>query len=156
MITFTNQEDSHSFGFDLELRGKLPTTALDLFWFTTLSYVDSEQSDGNNYVGVAPWLGTAGFDALFGEHITFNTTMYYTGEINEAPLDSREAPGEYVLVDTALTVRNVMGMLHGLDFTWSIHNLFDQDYAYPESSGKMPVHFPRPGITTELWMTYHF
>ncbi len=155
-LTFINQPDSQSIGFELELRGKLPTSAVDLSWFTVVSYVDSEQADGSERPGVASWLGSAGFDWLFVEHVNLNATMHYTDEPYTLPSDPRDAPGSYILVDTALTIRNGMGKVHGLDFTWSIHNLFDQNYVYPDGSGKMPDHFPRPGISTELWLTYHF
>jgi outer membrane receptor protein involved in Fe transport len=154
--TFENQADSQSFGFDLELRGKIPSPAIDLSWFTIVSYIDSQQADGSDRPGVASWLGSAGFDYSFAKNINLNTTMHYTGEIYLDPTDPRDEPESYLLVDTAITIYNALGRLHGLDTTWSIHNLFDQDYVYPEISGKMPGHFPRPGISTELWLTYHF
>lgn len=154
--SFSNQAGSKTIGFDLVLRGELPLSSMDLAWFTTLSYVDSQQDDGSKRPGVAPWLGSAGFDYTFARYININATMHYTGKIYLDSSDPREEPGDYVLVDTATTVKNTMGLLHGLDITWSIHNLFDQDYAYVETSGKMPDHFPRPGISTELWLTYRF
>lgn len=154
--TFANQPDSQSTGFDLELRGHLPVSAIDLSWFTVVSYINSQQDDDSNRSGVASWLGSAGFDYSFAGYVNLNTTVHYTGETYIDPTDPRDEPESYILVDTALTVNNAMGKLHGLDITWSIHNLFDQNYAYPEISGKMVNHFPRPGISTELWLTYHF
>jgi outer membrane receptor for ferrienterochelin and colicin len=154
--TFSNQAESQTIGFDLELHGKLPVSSIDLSWFTVLSYVESQRDDDSKRPGVSPWLGSAGFDYTFAKHVNLNTTMHYTGEIYLDSSDPREEPGDYILVDTAITVKNGMGTLHGLDITWSIHNLFDQDYAYVDTSGKMPNHFPRPGISTELWVAYRF
>ncbi len=154
--TFANQADSKSIGFDLELRGKLPVSAMDLSWFTVVSYIDTQLQGGSNCPGVASWLGSAGLNYYFAEYVSLNTIVHYTGEIDCDPLGPRDGPESYVLVDTAITVNNGMGKLNGLDITWSIHNLFDQDYVYPEISGKMPDHFPRPGISTELWLTYYF
>ncbi len=154
--TYENQEDSHSIGFDLELRGKLPISTVDLSWFTVISYVDSRQDNNEKRHGISSWLGSAGFDYRAGEYVIFNSTLHYTGDVYLDSTDPRDEPESYILVDTAVTIDNMMGHLHGLDLTWSIHNLFDQDYELPEISGKMPNHFPRPGISTELWLTYQF
>ncbi len=154
--TYENQEDSHSIGFDLELRGKLPVSSVNLSWFTVISYVDSRQNNDDKRHGISSWLGSAGFDYTVSEHVIFNSTLHYTGDVYLDSSDPRDEPESYVLVDTAVTIDNMMGHLPGLDLTWSIHNLFDQNYEYPQISGAMPNHFPRPGISTELWLTYHF
>ncbi len=154
--TFVNGSDSRSRGIDLQGRYHLPPPWLDMTLIGSLSYIDSEDDDGDETAGVASWLGSAGFDWNIDEHYVFNMTCRYVGSVPLEADDSRDDVDDYILTDLALSVHDVFSDFSGLDIGLSIHNLFDVHYAYPELTGKLLNNFERPGITADIWLKYQF
>ncbi|MEW6520762.1 MAG: TonB-dependent receptor [Thermodesulfobacteriota bacterium] len=150
--SFTNGGTYDSKGVELSFSGRISP----LYLSASLSYTDSVNDSGDDVPGVAPWLGSAVINYPFAGYCNFNASFSYTGRSAAAADDVRGEVDDYLLTDTALSIKDAFGRFPGLEIIASVHNLFDVDYAYPEYSGKLVNHYQRPGISADLWLRYRF
>ncbi|MBU0965041.1 MAG: TonB-dependent receptor [Proteobacteria bacterium] len=150
--TFTNGGTYDSKGVELSVSCRISPVDLS----ANISYTDSENDTGDDVPGVAPWLGSAVINWPFADYYNFNISFSYTGKAAAAVDDSRGEVDDFLLTDMALSLKDGLGHIQGLEIIASVHNLFDVNYAYPEYSGKLVNHYQRPGISADLWLRYRF
>ena len=72
------------------------------------------------------------------------------------PLETRDDPGDYMLVNAGLVAKNFLKELKGLEVRGSVLNLFNKDYTSPTSLSELPDDIPMPGINFFLELRYTF
>ena len=64
---------------------------------------------------------------------------------------------DYVVVNTKLTARKFLKGFDGLEFGFSVFNLFDEDYSEPSAQdGGLPDDFPMPGRNYMFELRYQY
>ena len=157
-LRFANIPHARSRGMDLLFDAPFPGSFFPYGGHLTLSvsYVDSEDHSGEDIPGVANWLGTAGFNLGLPAGMNLHLTLMYVGRAQAGVGDPGGDLRDYLLTNVTLLAHDPGGWSRGLDMEISVYNLFDTDYAYPDTSGKLPDHMQRPGITAEMLLRYSF
>ncbi len=104
---------------------------------------------------------TSGIFRTLSKEFSLYFNLYLCGERQRSRNDPRPLIPEFAILDMTLTAYNVFEK--GLDFSFSIDNLFDEDYRDPspeftgdETSSVFPDDFPNPGRTIFVELRYTF
>ena len=108
-----------------------------------------------------PWfeperLGTLSANIRLNRYLNLNTYLLYRGGWRRAKVDTRDDPGDYVLVNATLIAKNFLKELKGLEVRGSVYNLFNKEYTSPTAPGELPDDLPMPGINFMLELRYTF
>lgn len=119
-----------------------------LGWKTTYAYQDPRDGvTGQRLPYVPAHRATGSLNYGLNRYLELNSELHWTGSRPRAEGETRSEMPAYATVDVAATVR---GFYKGLALQLAVHNLFDQRYADPDTSGtanKIPGDFPREGIS---------
>jgi iron complex outermembrane receptor protein len=102
-------------------------------------------------------LGTLMANIRLNKYLNFNCYLLYRGDWSrQDPLDPRDDPSDYVIVNATLIAKNFLKGFEGLELRGSVHNLFDKDYTSPAHWMQLPDDTPMPGINFFLEARYRF
>ena len=101
--------------------------------------------------------GTLGANIRLNRYLNLNSYLLYRGDWERGSGDTRDAPGDYAIVNAALIARNFSGSFSGMEFRAVVNNLFNKEYVAPEYPAYyLPDDIPMPGINFFLEMRYTF
>jgi len=101
-------------------------------------------------------LGTLTANIRLNRYLNLNTYLLYRGGWTRSASDTRDDPGDYVLVNATLIAKNFLKELKGLEVRGGVYNLFNKDYTSPTGPGELPDDMPMPGINFMLELRYTF
>jgi len=103
-------------------------------------------------------LGTLMANVRLNRYLNLNTYLLYRGGWTRADYqgETRDDPGDYVLVNAGLVAKNFLKELKGLEVRGMVYNLFNKDYTSPTGPGELPDDMPMPGINFFLELRYTF
>ena len=141
-------------GIELVLTGQYTA---DNYWKLSYTYQDPEDSDTGERLPYVP-LHRASGNINYGitKYLNMHTDVLWTGERYRLDGDTRDPVAAYTTVDLALTLKN---FFKTLEIQGTVHNLFDEKYADPDTSGAkqyIPGDFPREGISGMITASYKF
>ena len=157
--TYLNVGENIAQGFEIENKFFLDKT----FWFfLNYSYTDSEDKRlllGNEnveneeitpHIDIAPHKLNLGFNVGFLDYFNVNTNLIYRSRRQR--FDAVEdSVGPYTLVNTTLTVKN---LIKALTISASVFNVFDEEY-YDQEPG-LQYQPAQPGRSFVLKVSYEF
>jgi iron complex outermembrane receptor protein len=153
---YENTSNGHVKGVDLGLKYRFLNAWPNTRLFFNASYTWAEDAFGRELPAVPQWLCSGGLDWGFAPNLHLHTDTYYVGPSLTQADDPRKRFKGYWVSNAAITARNALGLMKGLDITASVFNLFDRRYAYPDLSGSFPGNKTAAGITALLTATYRF
>ncbi len=124
-----------------------------------LSYIYQDPKDNETderLPGVPRQRVALNLNHAFNSIWTLHSDLLWSGERARYDGDARSPVDAFTTVDLALTAN---GLVEGLVLQLSAHNLFDESYVDPDSSGAaalIPNDFPREGRTFMLSASYEF
>jgi iron complex outermembrane receptor protein len=141
-------------GIELVLTGQYTA---DNYWKASYTYQDPKDSATDARLPYVP-LHRANASINYGltKYLNIHTDILWTGERSRPAGDSRDDMDSYTTVDLALTLKN---FYRTLEVQAAIHNLFDENYEDPDTSGALelvPDDFPREGTSVMLSVSYKF
>ncbi|HEX9023866.1 MAG TPA: TonB-dependent receptor [Geobacteraceae bacterium] len=151
---YINAGKAETQGVEVGLRGSL---LADLYWKTTYAWQDPRDADtGRRLPYVPAHRVTASLNYSLTRYLNLHTDVLWTGPRPRDLGDTRQEIPDYTTVDLAITARNFW---KGLEVQLAVHNLFDQGYKDPDTSGaadKIPGDFPCPGVSLFANVLYKF
>ena len=151
---FVNAGNAEVDGVELILSGSYSP---ENYWQLSYTYQDPRDSDtGARLPDVPNNRATAAINYGLNRYVNLHTDILWTGERPRQAGDTRDAVDSYTTVDLALTVKN---FYKTLEIQGVIHNLFDQDYVDPDTSGYLqlvPKDYPSGGLSAMLNVSYKF
>jgi iron complex outermembrane receptor protein len=151
---YVNAGSAEVDGIELIVSGSY---SFENYW--KLSYTYQDPRDGNTGArlpDVPNHRATAAINYGLNRYVNLYTDILWTGKRPRQTGDTRAKADYYTTVDLALTVKN---FYKTLEIQGVIHNLFDQDYVDPDTSGAaqlVPNDFPRGGISATVNVSYKF
>jgi iron complex outermembrane receptor protein len=141
-------------GIELVLTGQYTQ---DNYWKVSYTYQDPKDSATDERLPYVP-LHRAGASINYGltKHLNIHTDILWTDERSRPAGDTRDDVDSYTTVDLALTLKN---FYRTLEIQGTVHNLFDENYKDPDTSGAsqlVPDDFPREGTSVMLSVSYKF
>lgn len=141
-------------GVEMGLHGSVPG---GLSWKAAYTYQDPRDDITGNRLPYVPSQRLNGsVNYAFNRYLNLHTDVLWTGERPRAIGETRPSMPSYTTVDLAITAKNI---IQNLELQASIHNLFDERFHDPDTSGalnKVPGDFPREGISWFLTAKYRF
>lgn len=103
-------------------------------------------------------LGTLTANVRLNRYLNLNAYLLYRGGWvrSQLPSETRDDPGDYVLVNAGLVAKNFLKELKGLEVRGSVLNLFNKKYTSPAGPGELPDDVPMPGINFFVELRYAF
>ena len=145
--TYENIGKTVTQGVELGLNGTLGS---DLDWKAAYTYQDPRDAVSDRRLPYVPsQRATGSVNYALTRYANLHTDLIWTGPRPRAQGDTRPETPDYTTVDLALTLKN---FYKTLEIQTAVHNLFDQRFKDPDTSGaaqKVPGDFPREGIS---WM----
>jgi outer membrane cobalamin receptor len=127
------------------------------YWKLSYTYQDPRDgATGARLPDVPSHRATAAINYGLNRYVNLHTDILWTGPRPRQAGDTRAKTSSYTTVDLALTLKN---FYRTLEIQGVIHNLFDQDYVDPDTSGAaqlIPNDFPRAGISAMVNVSYKF
>lgn len=141
-------------GIELVLTGQYTS---ENYWKLSYTYQDTEDSATGERLPYVP-LNRASANINYGltKYLNVHTDVLWTGERSRPAGDTRDDVASYTTVDLALTLKN---FYKTLEIQGTVHNLFDENYEDPDTSGAsqlVPGDFPREGISGMITASYKF
>ncbi len=141
-------------GIELVLSGQYTP---DNYWNISYTYQNPKDPDtGARLPDVPLHRAAASINYGLTKYLNAHTDILWTGERSRVSGDTRDAGADYTTVDIALTFKN---FYKALEIQGTIHNLFDETYEDPDSSGAsqyIPGDYPREGLSAMLNVSYKF
>ncbi|RJR19246.1 MAG: TonB-dependent receptor [Nitrospiraceae bacterium] len=141
-------------GIELVMTGKYTS---ENYWKLSYTYQDPEDSATGERLPYVP-LHRASANINYGltKYLNVHTDVLWTGERSRPEGDTRDPVASYTTVDLALILKN---FYRTLEIQGTVHNLFDEDYEDPDTSGDKQYitgDFPREGISGMISVSYKF
>jgi len=141
-------------GIELVVTGQYTS---DNYWKLSYTWQDPEDSATGERLPYVP-LNRASANINYGltKHLNVHTDVLWTGERSRPTGDTRGPAASYTTVDLALILKN---FYETLEIQGAVHNLFDENYEDPDTSGAsqlIPGDFPREGISGMITASYKF
>ncbi len=148
---YSNSDSKQTFfGMENELNMRLTDWAKGNLSY---SYTYGEDSKTDLKIsGISHHKITAGVNFIYQDYLTFNVTSLYYSKKERARGDTRDDVDAYNLVNTTLNFIKIQDM----QFSLSVHNLFDKSYFSPEPVGLVYYDLPRPGRDITFKATVKF
>ena len=141
-------------GIELVLTGQYTS---ENYWKLAYTYQDPEDSaTGERLPNVPLHRAAANINYGLTKYLNVHTDVLWTGERSRPAGDARDDVASYTTVDLALTLKN---FYKTLEIQGTVHNLLDEDYEDPDTSGAsqlIPDDFPREGISGMITASYKF
>jgi iron complex outermembrane receptor protein len=141
-------------GVEFGLSGKPLTT---LQWRLSYAWQDPRDSVTGQRLPYVPTHRASGsLNYGLTRYVNLHTDLHWTGPRPRAPGETRPEMPDYTTVDLAVTARD---FYKTLEIQLAVHNLFDQRYKDPDTSGianSIPGDFPREGISVLANVLYKF
>ncbi len=141
-------------GIELVLTGQYTP---DNYWKLTYTYQDPKDSVTDERLSYVPLHRASGIiNYGLTKYLNMHTDILWTGSRSRPAGDTRGDAASYTTVDLALTLKNIYKTL---EIQGTIHNLFDENYEDPDTSGALqsaPNDFPREGLSAMLNVSYKF
>jgi outer membrane receptor for ferrienterochelin and colicin len=152
--TYVNGGQIEVDGIELLFTGSY---SADNYWKLSYTYQDPRDSDTDNPLPDVP-SHRAGFAVNYAltKYLNSHVDVLWTGSRPRAQGDPRPDSDSYTTVDLAFIAKN---FLQGFEIEAVVHNLFDEKYQDPDTSGialKAPDDFPRAGVSTMVTLRYKF
>lgn len=129
------------------------------FDYLRISYVYQDPRDAatnDRLPNIPRQRATVSANYSLSNYFLVHTDILWTDTRPRASGDTRPEMPAYTIVNLALTAKN---FYKGLDVQGAIHNLFDQYYSDPDTSGSLqliPNDFPREGFSATVTVRYAF
>lgn len=141
-------------GVELGLNGAF---GADLTWKVFYTYQDPrDDKTGRPLPDVPSHRASGSINYSLTKYVNLHTDVLWTGARPRVQGDTRQQMPSYTTVDLAVTARNFW---KGLEVQLAVHNLFNEHYSDPDSSGGaklIPGDFPREGISVSGNLLYKF
>jgi len=150
---YVNAGSSEVEGIEFILSGNY---SYDNFWKLTYTYQDPKDGAGGSLPYVPEHRATAAINYGLNDYLIFHADVLWTGSRPREPGDTRSDIDSYTVLDMAITANN---FYKGLEIQLAVHNIFDEDYRDPDTSGAnqyIPNDFPREGRTIWGELRYTF
>ncbi len=153
-LKMANRGTSESHGVALQMKYDFGRGTYLSMNFTHLS-IDIRDPE------LLPWweplrFGTLMANVRLNRYLNLNTYLLYRGGWTRSEGDTRDDPGDYVLVNAALIAKNFLKELKGLEVRGTVYNLFNKDYTSPTGPGQLPDDMPMPGTNFFVELRYAF
>jgi len=89
-------------------------------------------------------------------YLNFNTYCHFRNGYERLKDDPRDDPSGHAIFNATLIAKKFLKRFKGLELRASVYNLFDEDYALPSASYRIPDDIPRPGRNYMLGIRYAF
>ncbi|MBI4824891.1 MAG: TonB-dependent receptor [Nitrospirae bacterium] len=151
---FTNGGGAEVEGVELVLRGRYTA---DNYWNLSYTYQNpADSGTGDRLPDVPMHRASGSLNYGLTEYLNLHTDVLWTGERSRPEGDTRGPVATYTTVDLALTLKN---FYRTLEIQGTVHNLFDEEYEDPDTSGAsqlVPGDFPREGISGMITASYKY
>ena len=151
---YVNAGSSEVEGVELILSGSY---SFENYWKLSYTYQDPRDGDtGARLPDVPKHRATAAINYGLNRYVILHTDILWTGKRSRPAGDTRDDVDSYTTIDLAMTVKN---FYKTLEIQGVIHNLLDEKYIDPDTSGAfqlVPNDFPRGGISATVNVSYKF
>ncbi|MGD0283666.1 MAG: TonB-dependent receptor, partial [Dissulfurispiraceae bacterium] len=138
-------------GIETELTGNYSGAN---YWKLSYTYqIPKNAATGQNLDSVPSHRVTAQVNYEITKYVNSHVDVLWTGSRPRAAGDNRDTVPSYTTVDLTLVGQK---FVKNLEIALMIHNLFDEKYVDPDSSGLVPTDFPRAGRDIRIGATYKF
>jgi iron complex outermembrane receptor protein len=152
--TYANLHKSKIQGVELGGSGAFGT---DIYWKLSFVYQNPRNADTDQRLPNVPSQRASGsVNYALSKYVNLHSDVLWTGPRPRPQGDTRPEMPDYTTVDLAITLKN---FFRTLEIQATIHNLFDQSYKDPDTSGAknlVPGDFPREGISGFVTASYRF
>lgn len=152
--SYANRGKSETQGIELGLNGSVSN---ELSWKASYAYQDPRDGiTGRRLPYVPSHRASASLNYAPLKYVNLHSDLLWTGPRPRTAGDTRSEMPDYTTVDLAVTFKN---FFQTLEIQATIHNLFDQRYKDPDTSGAaklVPGDFPREGISAFVSASYKF
>lgn len=137
-------------GVELEMSQRLPDGSVLSGNYTYQHPIN--QVSNERVADVPLHRANVSFNYFISERVSLYTSAMYKGETIRASGDSRDDVDDYITVDLALLVQDVL--VENLEVKASAYNLFNTDYQDPSPMDVMISDYPKNGVNLMLEATY--
>lgn len=148
---YANKGGAEVHGVEFELTGNYTVAN---YWKLSYIYQEPKDSDTKQRLHSVPsQRAAASVNCGLSKYINSHVDILWMGPRPRASGDTRTKMPSYTTVDLALIAKE---FYRNLEIKGTVHNLFDNRYKDPDSSGLVSSDFPRPGIEATIGVTYKF
>jgi len=150
---FQNVSEIDSYGLELEAKYEF---AKNNNLYVGYVYTDAEnQITNEKQAYVSEHQFSCGLNLHFLKYLNWNINLDYMGEQPREVGDRREDLDAETIVDTTIRVENYKDW--GIDFYFTVHNIFDEEAVSPSTLATFPLNdIPHPGTEYTVGMTFRF
>ena len=155
VVQYTNHTEVKYEGVELELKYDFRRGS---YLAANYTYQTDENLETHEpFYSVLPtYKGNIIANIRLNKYLNFNTYCHFRGGYNRRSESPRDDMESHVIFNATLIAKKFLRRFKGLELRASVYNLFDEDYALPSASFRIPGDIPRPGRNYMFGIMYAF